>query len=507
MSDIFDEILAASDSFRPPLSAPPTPVAPTPFPDKTHVPPISIPSMPPNSTSPQSYDNTNAPVSMPPHMSSYMPAPSPPLIPSPRGIQDAQSPYAASIQHPYSVHASNPHNQSDHFMSYPPSTHQTPFFDTKPDHFNHPARLTLTPSPVDHSVSHPQHALTDVPDVADIPVVDITSAPGAQTYYPSDDDASPTIPLPFNVHLNMHRNNHTHPRHPNQNTFNHNHQSATQTHPPSQYFAHNQPRHPPQSPPPTADVPTPQMEQSGMSLSPDPIPDSQVNSTWLSVPQSVTAVTATTSSSPGKRLAQMTIHDNNLRPSNDAFHGPHLKRSRSDTTATAASGDIDATHNDEPSHLRQHARAVGSDHSLVKSEHMKTEPNMVSVMQPSAKTILERRAKAMREGRRKDAKLTEAERRIVRRLRNRESAERCRLRRVHQAAMMEQRMVHMQQENERLVAEAESYRKAISHYQSIIANFSHRATSQGGTACVPVADTGVAASQGLCEQLVGGANN
>ena len=93
-------------------------------------------------------------------------------------------------------------------------------------------------------------------------------------------------------------------------------------------------------------------------------------------------------------------------------------------------------------------------------------------MPPSAKSILERREKAIREGRRKDAKLTETERRILRRLRNRESAERCRLRRVQQAAQLEKRIETMQIENDRLVAIAEEYEKTIRRLEHIIANFS-----------------------------------
>lgn len=212
----------------------------------------------------------------------------------------------------------------------------------------------------------------------------------------------------------------------------------------------------------------------------------------------------------------MTLHDDHDSADVDPTSQPPLaKRSRSDATISepAAADDINSSSNDDNNddiYVEHHPHDPDADPDnavLVKSEAVKTESNVVSVMPPSAKTILERRAKAMREGRRKDAKLTEAERRIVRRLRNRESAERCRLRRVRQAAMMEQRMVQMQHENERLTAEAESYRKAISHYQSIIATFSHRATSQTATACVPAADNAVAVSQGLCEQLVGGADN
>lgn len=94
-------------------------------------------------------------------------------------------------------------------------------------------------------------------------------------------------------------------------------------------------------------------------------------------------------------------------------------------------------------------------------------------MPPSAKSILERREKAIREGRRKDAKLTEAERRILRRLRNRESAERCRLRRVQQAAQLEKKIESMQLENDRLVAMAEEYENTIQRLETLIENFSN----------------------------------
>lgn len=93
------------------------------------------------------------------------------------------------------------------------------------------------------------------------------------------------------------------------------------------------------------------------------------------------------------------------------------------------------------------------------------------VMPPSAKSILERRERAIREGRRKDAKLTDAERRILRRLRNRESAERCRLRRVQQAAQLERKIETMQVENNRLVAMAEDYERTIKRLEKVIEDF------------------------------------
>lgn len=84
----------------------------------------------------------------------------------------------------------------------------------------------------------------------------------------------------------------------------------------------------------------------------------------------------------------------------------------------------------------------------------------------------------MAEGRRQDAKLTEAERRIVRRLRNRESAERCRLRRVEQARLLERKMVTMKQENERLVGQVEQYQATVSQLEQIIHEYSGK-KSQG----------------------------
>lgn len=148
------------------------------------------------------------------------------------------------------------------------------------------------------------------------------------------------------------------------------------------------------------------------------------------------------------------------------------KRHRSDGTATALSTERVSAEGPSASEEEVSRREAG--HIL------KTESHLVGVMQPSAKAILERRAKAMREGRRKDAKLTEAERRIVRRLRNRESAERCRIRRVQHAALREQQMMSMQRENERLLAEAQYFRNAISQYQSIIEKFSKKTLPQNG---------------------------
>lgn len=93
------------------------------------------------------------------------------------------------------------------------------------------------------------------------------------------------------------------------------------------------------------------------------------------------------------------------------------------------------------------------------------------VMPPSAKSILERREKAIREGRRKDAKLSETERRILRRLRNRESAERCRQRREEQAKELQERIKTMQLENNRLVEMAGHYKQTIHRLEKMIADF------------------------------------
>lgn len=116
-------------------------------------------------------------------------------------------------------------------------------------------------------------------------------------------------------------------------------------------------------------------------------------------------------------------------------------------------------------------------HELQTTKHSTTNPTKRAkretsvVMPPSAKSILERREKAIREGRRKDAKLSETERRILRRLRNRESAERCRQRREEQAKDLQERIKTMQLENNRLVEMAGHYKQTIQRLENMIADF------------------------------------
>lgn len=97
-----------------------------------------------------------------------------------------------------------------------------------------------------------------------------------------------------------------------------------------------------------------------------------------------------------------------------------------------------------------------------------SQPLAAPVMQPTAKSILERRERAIREGRRREAKLSDSERRILRRLRNRESAERCRLRRVEQAAKLEDKIATIQQENDRLRLQATQYENQIKKLEAVI---------------------------------------
>lgn len=125
------------------------------------------------------------------------------------------------------------------------------------------------------------------------------------------------------------------------------------------------------------------------------------------------------------------------------------------------------------------------------------------VMQPSAKSLLERREKAMREGRRKDAKFSDVERRIVRRLRNRESAERCRLRRLQQALLLESRVDCMQKENERLLSDVARYKFVIQRYEGIIADYSKRApsSSDASASCDDASAQRVPSEGGCLDQL------
>lgn len=90
------------------------------------------------------------------------------------------------------------------------------------------------------------------------------------------------------------------------------------------------------------------------------------------------------------------------------------------------------------------------------------------VMPPTAKSILERRERAIREGRRHDARLSSEERRIVRRLRNRESAERCAKRKTEEAEQMSRRIACLEEENEHLRRVASQYEAEISSLETSI---------------------------------------
>lgn len=90
------------------------------------------------------------------------------------------------------------------------------------------------------------------------------------------------------------------------------------------------------------------------------------------------------------------------------------------------------------------------------------------VMPPTAKSILERREKAIREGRRHEAKLSDEERRILRRLRNRESAERCARRKQEQASVLAKRITHLEKENVELRGMAEYYEREIRALESVL---------------------------------------
>lgn len=109
-------------------------------------------------------------------------------------------------------------------------------------------------------------------------------------------------------------------------------------------------------------------------------------------------------------------------------------------------------------------------HTRMQAVATTTKPTlpMENVMHPTASSILERRAKALSEGRRQDAKLSETERRIIRHLRNRESAERCRLRRAERARILRQKLVMMENENKRLTELSKRYRNTISCLEEII---------------------------------------
>lgn len=83
------------------------------------------------------------------------------------------------------------------------------------------------------------------------------------------------------------------------------------------------------------------------------------------------------------------------------------------------------------------------------------------VMPPTAKSILERRERAIREGRRHEAKLNCEERRILRRLRNRESAERCAKRKAEEAELLTGKIDDLEVENARLRSVAAQFESAV----------------------------------------------
>jgi bZIP transcription factor len=90
------------------------------------------------------------------------------------------------------------------------------------------------------------------------------------------------------------------------------------------------------------------------------------------------------------------------------------------------------------------------------------------VMPPTAKSILERRERALREGRRNEARLNDEERRILRRLRNRESAERCARRKNEQAQLMSMKIEHLESENIQLRSLAQEYEAEISKLEKVL---------------------------------------
>lgn len=102
--------------------------------------------------------------------------------------------------------------------------------------------------------------------------------------------------------------------------------------------------------------------------------------------------------------------------------------------------------------------------STASSRGRRLDPPMV--MPPTAKSILERRERAIREGRRHEAKLSSEERRIVRRLRNRESAERCAKRKTEEAEQMSRRIACLEEENQTLRMLASEYEAEISSIES-----------------------------------------
>lgn len=104
---------------------------------------------------------------------------------------------------------------------------------------------------------------------------------------------------------------------------------------------------------------------------------------------------------------------------------------------------------------------------LVSSGHLSRSPTpgfhdaKCKVMPPTAKSILERRERAIREGRRHEAKLNGEERRILRRLRNRESAERCAKRKAEEADLLTRKIDDLERENARLRSVAAQFESAV----------------------------------------------
>lgn len=96
------------------------------------------------------------------------------------------------------------------------------------------------------------------------------------------------------------------------------------------------------------------------------------------------------------------------------------------------------------------------------------------VMPPTAKSILERRERAIREGRRHEARLNDEERRILRRLRNRESAERCARRKMQQASSLSMKIAELEAENLRLRKIAAQCSSEVLALESFISTRSKR---------------------------------
>jgi bZIP transcription factor len=92
------------------------------------------------------------------------------------------------------------------------------------------------------------------------------------------------------------------------------------------------------------------------------------------------------------------------------------------------------------------------------------------VMPPTAKSILERRERAIREGRRHEAKLNSEERRILRRLRNRESAERCARRKLEEAEQLANKISDLERENLRLRLIATQYENEVFELEHFLVN-------------------------------------